>query len=81
MKTKLLLIALAFGLMSGTCSNEDDKPQQVDCNCGVITEKFVVVIPNSVSTHLTIKNNCTNEISTIDVPGNQGTIGDEWCNN
>lgn len=33
MKTKLLFIALAFGLMSGTCSNDDDPIVTDDCNC------------------------------------------------
>ena len=34
MKTKLLLIALAFGLMSGTCSNDDTPADPInECNC------------------------------------------------
>jgi len=32
MKTKLLLIALAFGLMSSTCTPEEE-PQIETCNC------------------------------------------------
>ena len=37
MKTKLLLCALAFGLMSGTCSN-DDAPATTpnECSCTLI---------------------------------------------
>ena len=81
MKIKLLLLTLAFGLMSGTCSNDDDTaPVAEDCNCGVITEKFLIVIPNNTSTKLTIKNNCTDAITTKIVTGNQGSVGQQWCN-
>jgi hypothetical protein len=34
MKTKLLLIALAFGLMSSTCSNDDPVGNECDCEIG-----------------------------------------------
>lgn len=33
MKTKLLLIALAFGLMSSTCSPDEQTPAPNDCSC------------------------------------------------
>jgi len=33
MKTKLLLIALSFGMMSGTCSTEDEPIVTNDCEC------------------------------------------------
>ena len=34
MKTKLLLIALAFGLMSSTCSNDEPIVNECDCEIG-----------------------------------------------
>jgi len=78
MKTKLILIALAFGLMSATC--ETDKVEQVDCNCGVITEKITFTIPNNTFTRLTVKNNCTDDVSIVEVTGNQYAVGEEYCN-
>lgn len=41
MKTKLLLIALAFGLMSSTCSNDD--PQVTECDCEI---SYYLYTPN-----------------------------------
>ena len=35
MKTKLLLIALAFGLMSSTCTPEEQEPTY-DCECQTV---------------------------------------------
>lgn len=33
MKTKLMIVALAFGLMSATCSPEDQPQSTTDCQC------------------------------------------------
>lgn len=40
MKTKLLLITLAFGMMSGTCSEEE---QTAECDCEV---QHYLYVPN-----------------------------------
>jgi hypothetical protein len=34
MKTKIMLIALAFGLMSSTCSNDEPIVNECDCEIG-----------------------------------------------
>lgn len=36
MKTKLLLIALAFGLMSSTCTPEEPTEPTYDCECQTV---------------------------------------------
>lgn len=36
MKTKLILLLLAFGLMSSTCSTEEQPTTSNDCNCEVV---------------------------------------------
>jgi len=41
MKTKIILIALAFGLMSSTCSEEETVTE--DCNCEV---QHYLYVPN-----------------------------------
>jgi len=43
MKTKLFLIALAFGLMSSTCSEEERTTVPEDCNCEV---QHYLYVPN-----------------------------------
>jgi len=43
MKTKLFLIALAFGLMSSTCSEEERTIAPEDCNCEV---QHYLYVPN-----------------------------------
>ena len=42
MKTKLIMIALAFSLMSSTCS-EEDAPQTNDCTCFKVFYDYGVV--------------------------------------
>jgi hypothetical protein len=78
MKTKLLLLALAFGLMSITCEPEEiEQPQ--DCNCGVIIEKVFFGFPNNF-TIIKVKNNCTNEVQQIELDGNIGNVNEQYCN-
>jgi hypothetical protein len=43
MKLKLLFIALAFSLMSSTCSSEDT-PQTNDCTCFKVFYDYGVVV-------------------------------------
>jgi len=43
MKTKIILIALAFGLMSSTCSEEERTTAPGDCNCEV---QHYLYVPN-----------------------------------
>ncbi len=79
MKTKLLLIALAFGLMSSTCEPEEMPQEEVDCNCGIIIEKVFFGFPNNF-TILKVKNNCTNEVQQIELDGNIGNVNEQYCN-
>lgn len=80
MKTKLLLFALAFGLMSSTCSpDEIEEPiVDVDCDCGLIVEKVYFPSPSNF-TILKIKDNCTGEVVQREYDGNQGQLNTEWC--
>jgi len=43
MKTKIMLIALAFGLMSSTCSTEEQPQEQNTCNCRKVYYDYGVV--------------------------------------
>lgn len=79
MKTKLFFIALAFGLMSSTCEPEEIEQPQTDCNCGVIVEKVFFGNPNNF-TLLQVRNNCTGEVTQVELDGNIGTVGNQWCN-
>jgi hypothetical protein len=79
MKNKLLLIALAFGLMSATCEPEEMPQETTDCNCGVIIEKAFFGFPNNF-TILKVKNNCTNEVQQIELDGNIGNVNEQYCN-
>ena len=80
MKTiKALLMISLFTLIG--CSKDSVAVVPVtDCNCGVITEKTVFNLPTSSFTNLKVKNNCTDEVSLITVDGNQGAVGEQWCN-
>lgn len=76
MKTKILFLLLAFSLMSATCESDPIEP---DCKCGKIIEKIYFNMPNQAFTKLTIENNCTGVIKTINVPSNQGELNGQWC--
>jgi hypothetical protein len=43
MKTKLLFIALAFGLMSSTCSSEDQPQEENLCECQKVYYDYGVI--------------------------------------
>jgi len=43
MKTKLLIIALSFGLMSSTCSTEEQPLSENECNCKVVHYEFKII--------------------------------------
>jgi hypothetical protein len=47
MKTKLLILALAFSLMSSTCST-DDEPIVNDCTCFKVFYDYGVIQMNGV---------------------------------
>jgi hypothetical protein len=80
MKTKLLILFAVVFSLAASCEPDTQPVTNTDCNCGVITNKIVFTIPNSVFTKLTIKNNCTEVITNIQVTGNQGSVGEQWCN-
>lgn len=79
MKTKLLLIALAFGLMSSTCEPDEIEELQTDCSCGVIIEKVFFGFPNNF-TILKVKNNCTGNVQQLELDGNIGNVNEQYCN-
>jgi hypothetical protein len=43
MKTKLMIIALAFGLMSSTCSTDEIATTENECNCKVVHYEFKII--------------------------------------
>lgn len=73
---KLLFLALALGIMS--CSTDEENINQPDCGCGVIIEKnYFSGVANF--TILKVKNNCTGQITTIELDGNVGTLNGQYC--
>ena len=79
MKTKLLLIALAFGMMSSTCTpDEVEQDPDTTCDCGLIVEKVYFPAPSNF-TILKIKDNCTGEVVQREYDGNKGQLNTEWC--
>ena len=76
MKTKLLLLLSLCAI--GCTSNETE----TNCKCGTITEK--VYVPPFASapdfTVLKVKNDCSGEVTTISLDGNQGELNGKWCN-
>lgn len=79
MKKVILLLILAMVLIGCSSSDQEQSVQQ-NCNCGVVIEKANFNIPNYNFTVLKVKNNCTGEIKTIDVPGNVSAVGQQYCN-
>jgi len=77
-KAKLLLLVLAFGLMSSTCSTDDEQTSDLDCNCGLIVDKVYFPAPSNF-TILKIKDNCTGEVVQREYDGNKGQLNTEWC--
>jgi len=80
MKTIKALLMISLFAAIGCSSDSPAEAPVIDCNCGVITEKIVFNLPTSSFTNLKVKNNCTNEIELVTVDGNQGTVGEQWCN-
>ena len=81
MKTIKALLMISLFTLIGCSTDSPAAAEELDCNCGVITEKIVFNLPTSSFTKLTLKNNCTDEVSFITVNGNQGAVGEQWCNN
>lgn len=79
MKTKILIIFTILFSLGASCEPDELPQQQLDCSCGVIIQKDFFQMPTSSFTLLKIKNNCTNEITQIQVSGNQGSLNSEWC--
>ena len=72
MKTKLLLL---IGLCAIGCTT--DNQEEVNCKCGTIIEKVYFNFPSF--TVLKVKNDCTGNVETINVNGNQGELNGKWC--
>ena len=77
MKTKLTL--LLFASLAIGCTTDNEEP---NCNCGTIIKKTYAPPFASAPdfTVLQVKNDCTGEIKTVAVDGNQGELNGKWCN-
>jgi hypothetical protein len=58
MKKLLILIPSILFVLSFTSCQEEEKPLQLDCDCGIITERFF-------NGQIYLKNKCTNNIMVI----------------
>ena len=74
MKNKLTLLAIAFTVLS--CST-DSENQEVNCSCGTVISKMHFTFPNF--TVLQVKNDCTGEVKTVNLDGDQYTLNDKYC--
>lgn len=79
MKTKLLILFIILFSFGASCEPDELPQQNTNCECGIIIEKNFFQLPTTSFTLLKIKKNCTNEIVTIEVLGNQGSLNGEWC--
>jgi len=80
MKTKILIAFILLFSFGASCT--PDELPNTDCNCGIITEKIVLQIPNNVFTKIKVKNNCDNTTKDIQLTGNRTDLvtGQEYCN-
>jgi len=80
---KKLILTSALVLAFFGCSPEDAEiDTSNNCNCGVITEVSRLTLPSGeLVTTLRIRNNCTDQISTIGLNGHVGVVGEQYCNN
>lgn len=76
MKKLILLASFAFI----GCTASEDKQVELDCNCGIVINKAYFHTVGVSFTKLTIENNCTGEVKTIDVQGNISAVGEQYCN-
>ena len=80
---KKLILVLAAAMVSLSCSIGEDTPPNpdlTDCNCGVAVEVVFFNVLQTPITKMKMKKNCTGEIKVIDLPGQQGAVGDIKCN-
>jgi len=82
MKKLILTSALVLAFLG--CSPEDSSENDTsnNCNCGVIVSVSRLTLPSGeLTTTLRIRNNCTDQISTIGLSGHVGVVGEQYCNN
>jgi len=81
---KKLILYSAFAITLFGCSPDDSETPDTsnNCDCGVITEVLRLTLPTGeLVTTLKVKNNCTEQISTIGLSGHVGIIGEQYCSN
>jgi len=78
---KKLLLTSMFALVIFGCTPEDSDTSN-DCNCGEIVNASHITLPNgTLTTTLTVRNNCSGQISTIGLSGHRYSEGQQYCNN
>jgi hypothetical protein len=81
MKKLLLLSSVLLFSLAATCEPEPiEETNPLDCNCGIVIEKTYYNIPNNSFTLIKVKNDCSQEVTTYNLVGNQGTLNEKYCN-
>lgn len=79
---KLISISALTLLFFGCTPSDDSQDTSNDCNCGVITYVRYITLPSGqTSTTIKVRNNCTDNVSTIGLSGHIGAVGQQYCNN
>lgn len=79
---KLILSALLFSALT-SCSTDDNSSSNStnnDCNCGQVVQCTSFNMPTSSFTVLKVKNNCTGELTTVNIPGTHQLLNTQYCN-
>jgi len=78
---KKLLLMSAIVLASFGCTPEENDTSD-NCNCGEIINASHITLPGGgLTTTLTVRNNCSGQITTIGLSGHQYSEGQQYCNN
>jgi len=79
---KKLLFTSMFALAILGCSPDEENDTSNDCDCGVVLTANHITLPNgTLTTTLTVENNCSGQIRTIGLSGHQYSVGQQYCNN